>query len=107
MVLPQVLRPNTLLTNLAIDYEVVGGSRGDTYFGIPIPQESCDDAFLYMTDTTNAGIVVYDIRNDEAWRVFHPNMLPHPDHCTYHVSSLSWNNIHRISYALCDFSFII
>ncbi|KAJ9577613.1 hypothetical protein L9F63_005800 [Diploptera punctata] len=87
IVLPKdVVRPNTLLTNLVIDYEIVGGSRGDTYFGVPIPQESCDDAFLYMTDTANAGIVVYDIRNDQSWRVFHPSMLPHPDYCTYHIA---------------------
>ena len=86
MVVSQVLRPHSLLTNLVIDYEIAGGSRGDTYLGVPIPQESCDDAFLYLADTTSAALIVYDVRNDEAWRVFHPNMLPHPDHCFHMVS---------------------
>ncbi|PSN37919.1 hypothetical protein C0J52_12242 [Blattella germanica] len=88
IVLPkEVLRPNTLLTNLVIDYEVVGGipDRGSLggFYGFQIPRQTCDDAFLYMTDTANAGIVVYDVRKDSAWRVFHPYMIPHPEHCTH------------------------
>jgi hypothetical protein len=85
----QVLRPNSLLTNLVIDYEIVGsgGEDGIFYGFLNQKQQSCDDIFVYLTDTANAGIVVYDVRNDAAWRVFHPTMLPHPDHSKYYVST--------------------
>jgi hypothetical protein len=77
------------LTNLVIDYEVVGrGRRDGGFYGLQQQaQQSCDDVFVYITDTTNSGIVVYDVRGDAAWRVFHPSMLPHPDYSTYNVST--------------------
>jgi hypothetical protein len=84
----QVLRPNSLLTNLVIDYEIVGAREGDnSFYGFQQQkqQQGCDDIFVYMTDTASAAIVVYDVRNDAAWRIFHPTMLPHPDHSTYYV----------------------
>jgi hypothetical protein len=84
----QVLRPHSLLTNLIIDYEAVGtGAGGAIYHGFkPQRQQTCDDAFVYISDSASAAIVVYDIRTDAAWRVFHPSMLPHPDYSTYTVS---------------------
>ena len=84
----QVLRPHSLLTNLIIDYELVGtGAGGAIYHGSkPQRQQTCDDAFVYISDSASAAIVVYDVRNDAAWRVFHPSMLPHPDYSTYTVS---------------------
>lgn len=86
--LSQVLRPNSLFTNLVIDYEISGAGRGDgSYYGFQHQtQQTCDDAFLYISDTASAAIVVYDLRRDAAWRIFHPTMLPHPDHSTYYVS---------------------
>jgi hypothetical protein len=76
------------LTNIIIDYEIVGtGGGGGSYYGSnPQRQQTCDDVFLYVSDSTSAALVVYDVRNDAAWRVFHPTMLPHPDYSTYSVS---------------------
>jgi hypothetical protein len=76
------------LTNLAIDYEIVGaGGGGGSYFGSnPQRQQTCDDAFVYVSDSASAAVVVYDARNDAAWRLSHPTMLPHPDYSTYNVS---------------------
>jgi hypothetical protein len=87
--LPQILRPHSLLTNLVIDYEVIGAGGGDgSFYGFQHQtQQTCDDAFLYITDTAGAAIVVYDVRRDAVWRVFDPSMLPHPDHSTYYVST--------------------
>lgn len=84
----QVLRPHSLLTNLVVDYEIVGaGGGGSSYYGpSPQRQQTCDDVFVYISDSASAAIVVYDVRNDAAWRVFHPSMLPHPDYSTYSVS---------------------
>lgn len=98
IILPkEVLRPNSLLTNLVIDYEITGAGAGTSaapgnYYGFQHqpPQPTCDDAFLYMTDTANAAVVVYDIKNDAAWRIFHPYMLPHPEHCNYNIAGESF-----------------
>lgn len=86
--LSQVLRPNSLLTNLVIDYEVAGTAGGfGSFYGFQYQtQQTCDDVFLYITDTAGAAIIVYDVRRAASWRVFDPSMLPHPDHSTYNVS---------------------
>ncbi|XP_021914705.1 protein yellow [Zootermopsis nevadensis] len=90
IVLPrQVLRPNSLLTNLVIDYEVAGTAGGfGSFYGFQ--QQTCDDVFLYITDTAGAAIIVYDVRRAASWRVFDPSMLPHPDHSTYNIAGESF-----------------
>ncbi|KAJ3617558.1 hypothetical protein MTP99_007270 [Tenebrio molitor] len=66
----QVLRPNSLLTNLVIDETVQG---------------NCDHAFVYMSDTAAPGLVVYDAARDTAWRLVHPSMFPDPNFSDYTV----------------------
>ncbi|RZB40748.1 yellow-e, partial [Asbolus verrucosus] len=66
----QVLRPNSLLTNLILDETVQG---------------TCDHAFVYMSDTAAPGLVVYDGSQDTAWRLMHPAMFPDPDFSDYTV----------------------
>lgn len=90
----QVLRPNTLLTNLIID---------------DVSATTCDDVFIYMSDTAGpglcfeisyykflysipflmqhftSGILVFDGATDRSWRVTHASMYPHPDYSTYRV----------------------
>ncbi|KAL3274487.1 hypothetical protein HHI36_015870 [Cryptolaemus montrouzieri] len=60
----QVLRPNSLLTNLVIDESVQG---------------SCDSAFAYISDTASPGLVIYNSMQDTAWRLIHPSMYPDPN----------------------------
>lgn len=43
------------------------------------PHNNCDDVFIYITDTVEPAIVVYDSGNDVTWRVSHPSMFPDPD----------------------------
>jgi hypothetical protein len=88
----EVLRPHSLMTNLLIDYEIVGTGGGGAIYHGPKPQrqQTCDDAFVYLSDSASAAIVVYDVRNDAAWRVFHPSMLPHPDYSTYTIAGESF-----------------
>lgn len=69
-----VLRPNSLLTNLILD---------ESGF-------SCDDTAVYITDTANPGLVVYDSRKDAAWRFTHPSMWPEPDRSSYTVGGESF-----------------
>ncbi|KAG8306801.1 hypothetical protein J6590_038735 [Homalodisca vitripennis] len=74
---PEVLRPNTLLTNLALDDQNDDGGQG---YG------SCDNIYVYMSDTTNPGIVVYDARRDSAWRLGNPAFFPEPDWGTFRLA---------------------
>ncbi|KAI5699113.1 hypothetical protein M8J75_016456 [Diaphorina citri] len=78
---PEVLRLNTLLTNIILDdlNEDAAGGYGN-----------CDNIFAYMSDSTNPGILVYDSRNDRAWRLSHPAMFPDPDFGTYSVAGESF-----------------
>ncbi|XP_057331492.1 protein yellow [Microplitis mediator] len=68
----EVLRPDTLLTNLVID---------DT------AARTCDDVFVYMTDTVGPGLVVFDGTADRSWRFVHASMLPDPNYSTYRIGS--------------------
>ncbi|XP_043510818.1 protein yellow isoform X2 [Frieseomelitta varia] len=68
----EVLRPNTLLTNMIID---------DT------AATTCDDVFLYISDTTGPGMLVFDGATERSWRVVHATMYPHPDFSTYRIGS--------------------
>lgn len=72
-----VLRPNSLLSGLVLDDQNDSGSGA---YG------SCDSMFVYMSDTTNPGLVVYDASRDSAWRIANPAMFPDPDFGTYTVS---------------------
>ncbi|CAK9802739.1 Protein yellow [Anthophora plagiata] len=69
------LRPNTLLTNVIID---------DT------AATTCDDVFLYISDTAGPGILVFDGATDRSWRVVHATMYPHPDFSMYRIGSDSF-----------------
>ncbi|XP_074093821.1 uncharacterized protein LOC141524070 [Cotesia typhae] len=68
----EVLRPDTLLTNLVID---------DT------EARTCDDVFVYITDTVGPGLLVFDGTADRSWRYVHASMLPDPNFSTYRIGS--------------------
>lgn len=76
---PEILRRNSLLTNLVID----DNTRSE--FGVP----DCDNVFVYMSDSTNPALIVYDSRKDSAWRITHPYMFPDPDFGTYRVKFIN------------------
>ncbi|XP_030369550.1 uncharacterized protein LOC115620459 [Scaptodrosophila lebanonensis] len=60
----EVLRGESLFTNMVID---------------ETSAKHCDDVFVYISDTVEPGIVVYDSGKDVTWRVSHPAMYPDPD----------------------------
>ncbi|KAL6427914.1 hypothetical protein ACFW04_008383 [Cataglyphis niger] len=68
----EVLRPDTLLTNFVID---------------EVSAKTCDDVFLYITDTLGPGILVFDGVRNRSWRVVHASMYPNPDEATYKIGS--------------------
>lgn len=69
-----------MLTNLVIDDQTEVSHLQDGFLG------DCDNVFIYMSDSTNPGILVYDARRDTAWRLSHPFMYPDPDFGTMSVS---------------------
>jgi hypothetical protein len=58
---------------------------------------TCDDMHIYMSDTTNPGLIVYDAKQDTTWRLQNPAMFPSPDHGTYKVF---WNRFVKTCYFL-------
>nr|ATU83035.1 secreted hypothetical protein [Pristhesancus plagipennis] len=77
-----VTRPNTLIANFELD-EPSTALSSTSY-------NSCDNIFVYMTDTTNPGIIVYDVARENFWRLQHPNMYADPDFGTYRVAGESY-----------------
>ncbi|XP_066592904.1 dopaminechrome tautomerase [Prorops nasuta] len=71
----QSLRPNSLLTNMIID---------------DVTATTCDDVFVYISDTTGPGIVVFDGATDRSWRVLHTSMFPDPSFSTYQIGGDSF-----------------
>ncbi|KAG4070404.1 hypothetical protein HA402_006546 [Bradysia odoriphaga] len=63
----EVVKGETLFTNMIIDETT---SR---------PENNCDDAYVYITDTIKPAIVVYDSKRDLTWRLSHPAMYPDPN----------------------------
>ncbi|KAH8311079.1 hypothetical protein KR044_004157 [Drosophila immigrans] len=76
---PEVLRGETLFTNMVIDETTA---------------KSCDDVFVYITDTVEPGIIVYDSSKDVTWRLSHPAMYPDPD--------FAQSEIHNDRFVLMD-----
>ncbi|KAH8335631.1 hypothetical protein KR074_007384 [Drosophila pseudoananassae] len=76
---PEVLRGESLFTNMVIDETTAKG---------------CDDVFVYITDTVEPGIIVYDSGKDVTWRVSHPAMYPDPD--------FAQSEIHEYQFVLMD-----
>ncbi|XP_064552902.1 major royal jelly protein 1 [Drosophila montana] len=76
---PEVLRGETLFTNMVIDETTA---------------KSCDDVFVYITDTVEPGIIVYDSGKDVTWRHSHPAMYPDPD--------FAQSEIHNDRFVLMD-----
>ncbi|GAB1861266.1 Protein yellow [Camponotus japonicus] len=71
----EVLRPDSLLTNFVID---------------EVSAKTCDDVFLYITDTLGPGILVFDAARDRSWSLLHASMLPNPDEATYKIGSVTF-----------------
>ncbi|XP_059611149.1 major royal jelly protein 1 [Phlebotomus argentipes] len=79
---PEVVRGESLYTNLIID---------DTSSKI---ENHCDDVFVYITDTVEPAIVVYDSGHDVTWRLSHPSMYPDPN--------FAESSIHEHRFTLMD-----
>ncbi|XP_047516451.1 protein yellow-like [Pieris napi] len=71
----ELLRPASLLTNIVLD-----DTRSNAHHAA-----NCDNIFAYISDTVAPGIIVYDGRRDNAWRVTHASMYPDPDMGEYDI----------------------
>jgi hypothetical protein len=60
----RVIKPDTILTTIAVDV------RDRTL--------KCRSTFAYISDTTTYGLIVYDAKNDRSWRITANSFWPIP-----------------------------
>ncbi|XP_065340564.1 protein yellow-like [Cloeon dipterum] len=75
---PQVLRERSLLTTLSLDEE---------YSSI----SNCENMFVYISDTSAPGLIIYDLGRDLTWRFEHQSLMPDPQQATYTIAGESFN----------------
>ncbi|GJQ83891.1 putative melanin biosynthetic process [Trypoxylus dichotomus] len=64
----QLLEPRSILVTPIIDI-----------------RENCTDAYVYVADCQTFSIIVYDVKNDHAWRASDKTMYPYPNYGTYKI----------------------
>lgn len=47
--------------------------------------EKCRETFVYIADVTGFGLLVYDHRNSNSWRITNNLFYPYPPHGTFHI----------------------
>ncbi|KAG5671106.1 hypothetical protein PVAND_001320 [Polypedilum vanderplanki] len=75
----EVIRPQSLFTNIIID-ETTNK-----------PENNCDDSVVYISDTVEPAIVVYDSGRDLTWRLSHPSMYADDDFATSRIGNDRFN----------------
>ncbi|XP_050431938.1 protein yellow-like [Adelges cooleyi] len=58
---------------------------------VEIINDNCEDAFAYMSDVFQYGLVVYNYKMDVSRRIFHPYFYPDPLHCRYHLDNITFH----------------
>lgn len=56
----------------------------------PPPIGQCDDVMVYIPDVTYHGLVVYDVKRKNAWRVENMFMYPEPQHGSHTIAGESF-----------------
>lgn len=74
---PQVLRDRSLLTTLVLDED-------HNFPG------NCDNMFIYVSDTSSPGMIVYDLARDATWRFEDRSLTPDPRQATYNIAGESF-----------------
>ncbi|XP_023022865.2 L-dopachrome tautomerase yellow-f2 [Leptinotarsa decemlineata] len=68
------LKPKTSLTSISVD----------------VTENTCGDAYAYITDLGAFGLVVYSLKNNKSWRVNHRYFNPDPNLANFFVSGHSF-----------------
>ncbi|XP_065372454.1 protein yellow [Calliphora vicina] len=56
----------------------------------PPPFGTCSKAFVYMADATGTSLIVYDMINNDSWRIENKYTFPDPDYGTHTVAGESF-----------------
>ncbi|XP_070509221.1 dopaminechrome tautomerase [Chironomus tepperi] len=75
----EVVRKDSLFTNIIIDETT---SK---------PENNCDDAVVYISDTVEPALVVYDSGRDLTWRLSHPSMYADDAFATSRIGNDRFN----------------
>nr|XP_018902711.1 PREDICTED: protein yellow [Bemisia tabaci] len=72
------LKENTFLANIIVD----------------VTPETCDKPFAYVTDLMAYGLIVYDMKNKDSWRIDHHYFHFDPLSGDYHIGGVNfqWND---------------
>ncbi|KAF2879522.1 hypothetical protein ILUMI_26654, partial [Ignelater luminosus] len=75
---PSDVTPNSLLANIAVD----------------VSKYDCDGAFAYLPDLGGYGVVVYNLRADDSWRVSHNYFFLESLHGEFDIGGqrFQWND---------------
>ena len=56
----------------------------------PPPFGTCSKAFVYMADATGTSLIVYDVVNNDSWRIENKYTFPDPDFSTHTIDGESF-----------------
>ncbi|XP_046806002.1 protein yellow [Lucilia cuprina] len=56
----------------------------------PPPLGTCSKAFVYMADATGTSLIVYDVVNDDSWRIENRYTFPDPDFSKHTIAGESF-----------------
>ncbi|KAF4524748.1 hypothetical protein B566_EDAN013817 [Ephemera danica] len=73
---PEVLRNRSLLTTLVLDEAPFSGN--------------CENMFIYISDTSSPGLIVYDFARDLTWRFEDESLTPDQNQATYNIAGESF-----------------
>lgn len=73
-ILQPITRPDSSLTNLIVD----------------VSANCCHDAYAYINDLSAYGLLVYSLRQNDAWRIRHPYFYPDPLSCDYNIGGVNF-----------------
>ncbi|XP_027849694.2 protein yellow-like [Aphis gossypii] len=58
---------------------------------VEILNDNCEDAYAYMSDVFQYGLVVYSYKEDASRRINHPYFYPDPLYCHYSMDGITFN----------------
>lgn len=58
---------------------------------VDVRDANCRDTFVYITDVTEFKLIVYDIKNNNSWRVSSNYFYPFPLHGRFDIAGTTFN----------------
>jgi len=86
---PQLLSFSLQTNKLMSQYKFPRGQFKDeslfVTLAVDIRDDKCNEAHIYIADVSGFGLLVYDHRNFQSWRITNKLFYPYPPHGTFHI----------------------